>query len=336
MNASGSLGVLIPTYNSASLLAPYLDALGGWLDLATEIAVVDSFSTDGTLELLKTRLHHPRVQFLSHPPGLYASWNFGIQHLQSEYIYIATVCDTITRAGMEQLLNVASMHQSDVVVSKPHLHTPDGRPAEVEWPVDDIILTLGIKSPRTLHRLEAVVFATVHATAALTGSCASNLFRTSCLTQFPFPTEVGTEADGMWSMRHAAEVAWTVVSQRFSTFAIHPGFATAEDRSQGQQNQRADQILEQAVNEWRSRGLMTATDLDRLCWPEGLRLQRVFQENKSAFDRCRKRKFPWILNPRAWLLRTRRQRARARLHAWKAKALGAVRALVSHSSVHRK
>ncbi len=321
MNATGPLGVLIPTRNSAVLLPRYLEALEAWLDMATEVVVVDSFSSDGTLELLKTRLRHPRVQFLSHPPGLYASWNFGIQHLQTEYAYIATVCDTITRGGMEQLLATAILHQSDVVISKPNMHALDGRPVEIEWPIDDVIQTLGIRSPRTLRRLEAVAFAFFHSTGALTGSCASDLFRTACLKRHPFPTGIGSGADGVWSILRAAEVTWTVVSEKFSTFTIHPHFATAEDRLRDQVMKGADEILAEAVNEWQRSNLVTEADLEHLGCAEGLRLQRRFVENRAALDRCRKKKFPWILNPRAWLLRTQRQRARARLHRWKMNAL---------------
>jgi len=324
MNATGSLGVLIPTRNSAALLPRYLEALEAWLDMAKEVIVVDSFSTDGTLELLKTRLRHPRVQFLSHPPGLYASWNFGIQHLETKYAYIATVCDTITREGMERLLATALSHQSDVVVSKPNLFTLDGRPVEIEWPIDDVIQSLGIRSPRTLHRLEAVAFTFFHAIGALTGSCASDLFRTSCLKRYPFPTGVGAGADGLWSTLHAAEVTWTAVSEKFSTFTIHPPFATAEDRLRDQNMKRADQILGEAVKEWQRSNLVTEVDLERLESKEGLRLQRWYVENGATLNRCRKNKFPWILNPHAWLLRAQRQRARARLRLWKMRALGAV------------
>ena len=324
MKATGSLGVLIPTRNAAALLPRYLEALEAWLDLATDVVVVDSFSTDGTLELLKTRLRHPRVQFLSHPPGLYASWNFGIRHLETEYTYIATVCDTITREGMERLLDAAGSHHGDVVVSKPNLFTLDGRPVKIEWPIDDVIQTLGIRSPRTLHRLEAVVFACCHAAGALTGSCASDLFRTSCLKRHPFPTGIGMLADGVWSTLHAAEVAWTVVPGKFSTFEFHHSFATAEDHSRGQKMKGADEILAEAVKEWQRSNVVTEADLERLGWKEGFRLLRRFVQNRAALDCCRKSKFPWILNPRAWLLRLRRQRAWARLHAWQVRAVGAM------------
>ena len=321
MNATESLGILIPTRNSAALLSRYLEALEAWLDMATEVVVVDSFSTDGTLDLLKTRLRHPRMQFLSHPPGLYASWNFGIQHLETEFTYVATVCDTITRKGMEQLLTTARSHGGDVVVSKPNLFTVDGRPVEIEWPIDDIIQTLGIRSPRTLRPFEAVAFALFHTPDSLTGSCASDLFRTSCLKRHPFPTGIGHGADGVWSTLRAAEVTWTVVPGKFSTFTLHAPFATAEDRSRSQEMKRPDQLLAEAVKEWQRRNLVTEADLACLGWQEGFRLKRQFVENRAALERCRKSRVPWILNPRAWLLRTQRQRARACLQLWKMNTL---------------
>lgn len=324
MNALGSLGVLIPTRNSATLLPQYLDALEGWLALATEVVVVDSFSTDDTVKMLKARLRHPKVQFLTHPPGLYASWNFGIRHLQSDYTYIATVCDTITRAGMQQLLDAAHAHQSDVVVSKPKLYIPDGRSAEMEWPMDDIVRTLGIEGPRKLRRLEAVIFATVHAAAALTGSCASDLFRTACLKRFPFPTGFGTAADGMWSTLHAAELTWTMLPDKFSTFKIHPTFATTEDRLQDMKKRRPDQILSEAVQKWLRCGIVSPADLDLFGWRAGFRVQQEFLDHKMPYDRCRRGRLPWILNPRAWWLRTRREQAKARLHVWKVEALRAI------------
>ena len=325
MNATGSLGVLIPTRNSAGLLPRYLEALEAWLDMASQVVVVDSFSTDGTLELLKTRLRHPCVQFFSHPPGLYASWNFGIQHLETEYTYVATVCDTITRGEMARLLATARSHRGDVVVSKPDLQTVDGRPVEIEWPIDDIIQTLGIRSPRTLRPLEAVAFAFFHKPDSLTGSCASDLFRTACLKRHPFPTGIGPGADGVWSTLRAAEFTWTVLPEKFSTFTYHAPFATAEDRSRSQNMKRSDELLAEAVKEWRRRNLVTEADLACLGWQEGCRLKRQFVEHRTALEHCRESRFPWILNPRAWLLRRQRQRARARLHRWKLNTLCAAR-----------
>jgi glycosyltransferase involved in cell wall biosynthesis len=43
------LGVVIPTKNSMPYLPSHLEAMREWQDLAEEIVVVDSFSTDGSV-----------------------------------------------------------------------------------------------------------------------------------------------------------------------------------------------------------------------------------------------------------------------------------------------
>src|ERR1035437_2645280 len=97
------IGVVIPTKNSMKYLLGHLENLSTWIDLAEQVVVVDSFSKDGTVDYLKKHLRHPQIKFIDHPPGLYASWNFGISHIASEFCYISTVGDSITRKGIEHL-----------------------------------------------------------------------------------------------------------------------------------------------------------------------------------------------------------------------------------------
>ena len=70
-------------------LQRHVEGLNGWLDLAQEVVVVDSFSTDGTVEYLRRHLKHPAVTYITHPPGLYASWNHGITQITAKYVFIA-------------------------------------------------------------------------------------------------------------------------------------------------------------------------------------------------------------------------------------------------------
>src|SRR5438128_8526940 len=187
-----SLGVVIPTKNSMPYLQRHVEGLHGWLDLAQEVVVVDSLSSDGTLEYLQQHLKHPQVTYLAHPPGLYASWNHGIAQTTAKYVFIATTGDVIRRAGITHLVETAEALNCDVVISKPEFQDQQGRTVEVTWPIDDIIASLQLTAPRRLHRLEAVTFAVTHASGAMLGSCASNLFRTSVLRRFPFPDNFGT------------------------------------------------------------------------------------------------------------------------------------------------
>src|SRR6185437_6009820 len=98
-----ALGIVLPTRNSMAYLPAHLADMAEWLDLAAEVVVVDSDSRDGTLDFIKSNLHHPGLRLLSHPPGLYESWNHGLQNLTVKHAYISTVGDTITRAGLRHL-----------------------------------------------------------------------------------------------------------------------------------------------------------------------------------------------------------------------------------------
>ena len=316
------LGVVLPTKNSRRYLESHLTTLNTWLDLVEEVVVVDSFSSDGTVEFLRGRLEHAHVQYLSHPPGLYASWNHGIARIQSRFTLIATAGDELTRAGVKHLYQTARDLDCDVIISKPAFKDEAGslRP-DVSWPIDDIIATLGIRTPRKLTRLEAVAFAVAHATGALLGSSASNLFRTGVLKRFPFPTDFGVAGDGAWGLMHAGEVSWGIVPERFSSFLIHPSNASDKERKDYSQARRPDEILREAMRAWRRAGLINDEELKRLAWENFLSTLAAYLDAKAAFDQDRRASFPWVLNPRAWSHRQLRARAFKRLHHLKRQAL---------------
>lgn len=306
------LGVVIPTLNCRSYLERHVEALNQWIDLAQEVVVVDSFSSDGTPEFLKSSLSHPNLRFSSSPPDLYASWNFGIQQIRSKYVAIATCGDTLSRAGIQTLHTAIAKLGCDVLISKPVFEDLEGRvlPAP-KLPIDDVISSLRISGPRRLHPLEALAFVALHLHLAFTGSCASCLFRTEALQRFPFPTDFGTAGDGVWCVQHAAEVSWGVVPDRISTFLMHPH--TANPTGQPSSPVRMDAILEQAMPRWLQSGCLKAADLEKIHWPELIAAVRDYFENKIAFDQCRKSAFPWVLSPRSWSKRARRTSARSRL-----------------------
>lgn len=316
------LGVVIPTKNSMPYLPRHVAGLREWLDLAAEVVVVDSHSTDGTVDFLRAQLSHPKLRFTTHPPGLYASWNHGIAQIGSEYVVIATTGDTITRSGIGKLVEVAEALACDVVISRPNFCDAIGRPRPaIPWPADDVIATLGVEQPYRLRQLEAVIFAAVHATNALTGSSASDLFRTKVLQRLPFPTDFGTAGDAMWGLMHAAEVAWGVVSDRFSTFALHPTNASAAEKQSFRSARRADVVLRAAMDSWRRSGVMTEDTIPRALWEDLMAGLTSYLDAKQAFDRDRHGTIPWVLNPGAWRNRIRREGASKQLQRLKHSAL---------------
>jgi glycosyltransferase involved in cell wall biosynthesis len=321
------LGVVIPTKNSMPYLPAHLEKLREWQDLAQEIVVVDSFSTDGTVDFLKSNLAHPKISFLSHPPGLYQSWNHGVAHISARHTYMSTTGDTIARAGIEKLVAAAESLAADVVISKPAFRQRDGQPAaDISWPIDDIIATLGITTPRKLAKLEAMVFAAVHATGALLGSSASNLYRTEILRRLPFPTEFGTAGDGAWGLMHAAEATWVVAPGKFSTFLIHPTNASADEKKSYRESRRPDEVLRVSTERWLGQGSVAANELDLIRWKELLDCVTRWLDNKIAYDRLRTGRTPWSLNPVAWITRSRRNREWSRLKKIESASLRAIAA----------
>jgi hypothetical protein len=303
-------------------LPRHVEGLRSWLDLASEVVVVDSYSTDGTLDYLRANLPHPALRYSTHPPGLYASWNHGIAQISSKYVYIATTGDTITRAGVCKLVEAAESLACDVVISRPSFCDLSGQTVPgTEWPADDVIATLDVKQPRRLQPFEAVIFAAVHATNALTGSCASDLFRTAVLQRYPFPTDFGYSGDSAWSWMHAAEVAYGLVPDKFSTFALHPTTASVVEKQNFLAARRADAVLRMAMDSWRRAGAITEETLPRALWEDLMTWLTIYFDAKTAFDQDRRRSTPWVLDPRAWRNRIRRERAARKLNQLKQAAL---------------
>ena len=303
-------------------LSRHVAGLRPWLDLAAEVVVVDSYSTDGTLDYLRANLEHPALQFASHPPGLYASWNYGIAQIRSKYVYIATTGDTITRDGICQLAATAESLGCDVVISKPSFCNPAGQSLpDIAWPIDDVIATLEVTQPRKLHQLEAVIFATIHPNGALTSSCASGLFRTEILQRLPFPTVFGVSGDAAWGAQHAAEVRWGVVPEKISTFLRHPTNASAEENQTHAGARRMDAVIRDAAQTWCRNGTIRTEDLALISWSEMLVTLTSYLDAKGQFDQLRRGGWPWALNPTAWRVRWQRNRMFTRLHQLKRAAL---------------
>ena len=73
-------------------------------------------------------------------------------------------------------------------------------------------------------------------------------------------------------------------------------------------------------------GTLSAEELTRLRVDDLLQAIAAYLDTKSTFDRLRRSRFPWILQPRAWRARVARGRAETRLQAIKTLALSAIAA----------
>jgi glycosyltransferase involved in cell wall biosynthesis len=330
------ISIVIPTRNCAALVPGHLESLRGWLDLAEEVVVVDSDSRDGTVELLRAGLAHPRVKFLNHPPGLYESWNFGIQNSGAKYIYIATVGEGITRGGIEHLFGVAEEFQSDVVISKPGFVSASGRALrDQRWPIDVILRRLRIERPRLLSTGEQFLFMVTNLWGAVLGSSASNLYRADCLQRRPFPTEFGTAGDSGWSILNIFEVSIAITPERFSTFRFHEKAYAPEDYHVEALLLKLFRLAQSVVARQRAGNPAVARILEDVRWAELEAALELVPVRQAKLEEYREQKVPWYLNPRAWQARAARNRAERRIREITDEVVAAARGSVSRSGAPR-
>ena len=294
-------------------LPGHLKNLATWIDLAEQVVVVDSFSTDGTVEFLKTNLHHPNILFVNHPPGLFASWNYGINRIASEFCYISTVGDSITRAGLEHFAGTVSQLDCDVLVSRPNFVDEAGQPCVgPEWPMDFIIARLDLRVPALLAPAVVLTTAFLHTGGAILGSCASDIFRMVVLKKYPFPLDFGTAGDGAWSLQNAGRINWAATPEKVTTFRIHPPTASADEVESGK---NFGQMAAHAASEWLKSNSANVSSETHESISRLMVLSTEYQESCRRYTSLRKGKWPWILNPSAWIARSQREQLKARVNS---------------------
>jgi len=219
---SAALSVVIPIYNCRHLLESGMSAMAEWIDLAHEVFVVDSRSTDGSLNFLRENIKHNRVTFIQRERGLYESWNAGIANTSGRWIYISTAGDTIQKVHLQHLIEVGERLDADVVLSEPTFVGDNNQLApQMLWPVGKLLKSLKISSPVLLDSEMAQYFAFRFCPSALLGSSASNLYRGDHLRLRPFPSTFGGAGDAGWIMEVAHESRLSITPRVGSVFRLH-------------------------------------------------------------------------------------------------------------------
>ncbi|MBU6302387.1 MAG: glycosyltransferase [Verrucomicrobia bacterium] len=221
------VSVVIPTLNSMRLLQPVLPEMRSWLEEVGEVIVVDSHSTDGTMERLREALDFPHVRFLTHPPGLYASWNFGIGQATRKWVHIATAGDALRREDLVHLVRTAEENDADVVVAPPVFVDEEGQALpDPNWPVLQLLEAHPGQDELVLSGEELAYFALFHCHPPFRydcwmGSSASNLYRTSVLQVNPFPTHARHFGDTLFGLENARNLKAVFSRRRCGRFVVH-------------------------------------------------------------------------------------------------------------------
>lgn len=303
-----SLSVVVPTLNCAKGIPAHLDSMRQWLDLASEIVVVDSHSDDDTPELIRDGLQHPNLRILSHPRGLYPSWNFGIAQTTGDWIYISTIGDTITRAHLEHLLEVGDELGSDVVVSQPTFTYDEHIEMEPPiWPIAHLLDFHRITKPTEISPCAALYHAARFIPDAILGSSASNLYCGEHLRQRPFPSMFKSAGDTAWTLQYRLETRYCFTPNQGSSFCFHRAHYAAHDPEYYEQLCESMHALVRqmlaAVSptpEWATvSGMMEETETLR---------QRILAANRQLKNIRRASLIPWYFRKQALQYRAYRNR----------------------------
>lgn len=217
-----NLSVVIPTLNCAGMIVEHIESIKPWLDLASEVIVIDSHSEDGTPQLVREHLRHPQLRMISHPRGLYQSWNHAISQTTGDWIYLSTVGDSIQRSQLEHMLAGGCSLGSDVVSSPPSFVCADGHlTTSPVWPIEQILKDYKISGPTQISPLAAFYYALDCIPNAIIGSSASNIYRGDHLRTRPFPTEYSVVGDTAWAIKHSLETNFCYTDRIGSTFRFH-------------------------------------------------------------------------------------------------------------------
>ncbi len=313
------VGVVLPTLNVRPQLARHLEQMRAWASQVAEIIVVDSHSTDGTLEFLRAELHHPRLQILQCPPGLYQAWNYAVSQVSAPFTYISTIGDALNPEGLQHLVATATDLRADVVISRPRLLDATGRVLpDKRWPIDHLLAGAPTGEPRCIDPALAFLVATLDVPEGILGSSASNLYRTEALRRFPFPTEYGHEADTAWGIAHAFDVSLAITPRVFSDFVFNSGAGLITEDQKDALIARLLALARQAIGRQLNQSPPAVPEpLLPLLRDLPDEVQRL-RDCQRRYDRARRETTPWFLSMRAWQARAQRNRQRVRLEQLKA------------------
>lgn len=109
------LSIIIPTYNSASVLPKALDSIVNQTFTDWEVLVIDGVSTDDTLKVAQS-YNDSRIRIYSEPDkGIYDAMNKGIKKAHGEWLYFLGSDDWLLNENVLEIVLGYLINKYDVV-----------------------------------------------------------------------------------------------------------------------------------------------------------------------------------------------------------------------------
>lgn len=132
------LSIVIPTYNSASVIQRALDSIIYQTFTKWEVLIMDGLSCDNTIEVV-TAYNDPRIQIFSEPDkGIYDAMNNGIKKASGEWLFFLGSDDYFFSKDVLSYLFNNNLYGIDVFYGDVIAHHLDKRHLG-EWSIDTLL-----------------------------------------------------------------------------------------------------------------------------------------------------------------------------------------------------
>lgn len=295
--ASGSdITILVPAYQCAGQLLAHSQSLQKYRALGCPIIWVVSPSPDRSDTVAEEICIQTGDSFLLSPPGLYASWNFGVAHVKTPFLSFSTINDSYINTGLIQMAGLLQNNQADLCFSPPVMRGISQR--DIDWPV---LVYPGLFKKRANSIIShefLLIMQILSGLSCVLGSWASILARSSFLKSRPFPTDFGHYGDTAWFYRSLLDSRICYIDEPISIFTVQDLCDSRKTDGLKMQNDRkclADELMTKAYKAGLNPDKFFRYQKSFLCAGFMLNNLRGFHP----------RRFWWI-NPRAWILRFQR------------------------------
>lgn len=241
----------MPTRNNRAyiderLATIFAQTFGDW-----ELVVADSFSADGTWEVLEsTAARDPRVVLTqTEPDGIYPNWNRCLTRARGKFIYVAPADDTMEPTLLAQLVAAMENHP-ECGIAQCCLHGIDasGRVIPGWWKLVGASRFFGTDYLRP-HLRRAPYDGVVHcAMHTLYHSITQILIHRRVFEKIgPFPEDFGPSGDFLWGMKAGLHCDVVHVPQFLATWRIHSDQASYNHQVNSEERGKMAAMVDRAL-----------------------------------------------------------------------------------------
>lgn len=217
------VSVVVPVFQCAARLPGHLRMLRELAPLVRRVIWVVTQGSDNSHQLARKAALETGGQYLEVPPGLYSAWNEGIRRVETPYLYISTVGENISLAGLRAMRDLLNTRQADLCFSPPVILPANRQTVQRthHWPVFHYRRILARFDGQLVPIPVLARLQLLSGMSCVLGSCASTLFRRRVLADSPFPADFHYYGDTAWFYKNLTHLRAVFTPDLFSTFYVH-------------------------------------------------------------------------------------------------------------------